>query len=202
MSIKDVKHNFIVDVAAKLILKRSINDVTIKDIATEAGVGEATVYRYFSKKENLLLKVAMKLLNEVFSYFKESENPENGFTKLERFYMNYYDVFVEHPEYFKFLSEFDKFISDANLKLNLESYEAGVTQFKDVFYKAYEEGVRDGSVRKIDNLEIYYYSSTHALIELCKKKSIEKDILKQDKFISKSGEVKCLVEIILFGLKL
>ena len=51
MSLKEAKFNFVVEVATNLFMQKSINDVTIKDIAEKAGVGEATIYRYFSKKE-------------------------------------------------------------------------------------------------------------------------------------------------------
>ena len=201
MGIKDVKINFIVDVAAKLILERSISEVTIKDIANKAEVGEATVYRYFSKKENLLVKVAMKLLESVYGEFSVTSG-KSGYKRLEAFYMNYYNIYANHPELYKFLSEFDKVMEESKLDIDLNAYETGLTQFKDVFYSAYEDGLKDGSVRKVNDVELFYYSSAHALIELCKKKSVERDILKQDKDISKTGEVKCLVDIILANLKL
>ena len=68
--------------------------------------------------------------------------------------------------------------------------------------EAYNDGLIDGSVRKVEDLELFYFSSTHALIELCKKKAIVEDILVQDKAIDKSGEIKCLIGIILNNLKL
>ena len=48
MSLQELKSNFIVDVAEKLFFERSIFNVTIKDIAERAEVGEMTVYRHFS----------------------------------------------------------------------------------------------------------------------------------------------------------
>ena len=202
MGIKEIKLNFIVDVAAKLILEKSISEVTIKDIAVKAGVGEATVYRYFTKKENLLVKVAMKLLETVYEDLQLSHKDENGFSRIEAFYNSYLKIFESHQEYFRFLSEFDIFIHDSKIDLDLDSYEDGVSRFKDIFYKAYNDGLIDGSVRKVEDLELFYFSSTHALIELCKKKAIVEDILVQDKAIDKSGEIKCLIGIILNNLKL
>ena len=51
MGLKELKNNFIIDVAASLFLERSISSVTIKDIAERAEVGEMTVYRHFQKKK-------------------------------------------------------------------------------------------------------------------------------------------------------
>ena len=55
MGIRDVKLEFILNTATELFMTRSIGDVTIKDIADAAGVGEATVYRYFKTKNNIVV---------------------------------------------------------------------------------------------------------------------------------------------------
>ena len=61
MSITDAKTNFILDEALALFLERSVGEVTVRDIAVRAGVGEATIYRYFSTKHNLVCAAATKL---------------------------------------------------------------------------------------------------------------------------------------------
>ena len=43
MKFKDAKKNFLIETAIKLFLSESIDKVTIKDIASEAGVGEMTI---------------------------------------------------------------------------------------------------------------------------------------------------------------
>ena len=53
MSVMDVKRNYVVDTATKLFLSRPLSQVTVRDVAQEAGVGEATVYRYFSTKATI-----------------------------------------------------------------------------------------------------------------------------------------------------
>ena len=52
MSLKDAKVNFLVDMATDLFMSRSIQEVTIRDIAISAQVGEATIYRYFGKNRS------------------------------------------------------------------------------------------------------------------------------------------------------
>ena len=89
MSLKDVKMNFLVDIATDLFICRSIQDVTIKDIAVSAQVGEATIYRYFGKKQAIVVYAAMKLQKEVNTlYFKLSEG-RTGFEKLKIFYLSF-----------------------------------------------------------------------------------------------------------------
>ena len=69
MSLKNAKINFLVDMATDLFMARSINEVTIKDIAVAAQVGEATIYRTFGSKQNIVLQAAMKLQGIVSQEF-------------------------------------------------------------------------------------------------------------------------------------
>ena len=198
MGLKDVKENFLVDIATDLFMCRSIQDVTIKDIAVSAQVGEATVYRYFGSKQGLVVQAAMNLEKIISSdYFKPSKD-STGFENLKSFYESYLNIFKNHPNFYKFLSEFDIYMSGDNSGV-LEAYEGAINQFKDVFMMAYEQGVKDGSVKSQKDINVFYYSTTHTLLELCKKLSL-KAVLNQDLIIEKEGEIKCLIEIILNSL--
>ena len=66
---------------------------------------------------------------------------------------------------------------------------------------AYKQGVEDGSVNNVGNAEVFYFATTHSLLELCKKLSMKKGVLEQDKTLKKSSEIKCLIKIILNSLK-
>ena len=67
--IKDAQMNVILDEATKLFFEKSITSVTMSDIASEIGVGEATLYRYFGKKQNLVIKVAEKLSSNLLEKY-------------------------------------------------------------------------------------------------------------------------------------
>ena len=199
MSLKDAKVNFLVDMATDLFMSRSIQDVTIRDIAISAQVGEATIYRYFGKKQELVVQAAMKLQSIVSSGYFQLDNKLNGFQKLEAFYLSYLNIFDQHRNFYKFLSEFDSYMSVENKDV-LNPYEEAVDQYKSAFMKAYEQGLKDGSVREQENIDLFYFSTTHAVLELCKKLAL-KAVLNQDLAIEKLGEVRCLINIVLNELK-
>ena len=199
MSLKDAKVNFLVDIATDLFIVRSIQEVTIKDIAVSAQVGEATIYRYFGKKQTLVVNSAMKLHQAVNANYFKVEEGKNGFEKIEIFYMSYLSIFNEHPEFYKFINEFDAFMGgdDSNA---IDPYESVIGQYEKVYMKAYEEGLKDGSIKKQENIKVFYFATTHALLELCKKLSIRKAVLNQDNTLEKKDEVKCLIDIVLSSL--
>ena len=199
LSIKDAKLNFIIDVATKLFLSRGIASVTIKDIANEVGLGEATIYRYFSKKQNIVIASAMKLEKEVFEEFFLSLNGNDGFEKIRNFYYSFLDIFTNHSEFYKFISEFDSIINIEDG--NLSEYESAIGNFYKIFTLAYSEGLKDGSVKEVENIEMFYLTTTHALMGLSKKLALDGKILNQDNKFAQIDELKCLIEVILFRLK-
>lgn len=199
MSLKDVKINYIIQEATALFLEKSISDITIKDIADRAGVGEATVYRYFSRKQNIVNMSAVSLQKVVYNeYFRLSG--KDGYSKIEKFYRGYLDVFTAHPEFYKFLREFDAFLISEKEK-GAADYEDGLDLFKEEFLNAYNEGLKDGSVKGVKDVTAFYYATTHALLGLCAKLSKGFDIVKQDELIKNDEEINTLIDIILFKLK-
>ena len=199
MTIKDAKMNFIVDETLALILERSVSDVTVHDIAVRAGVGEATVYRYFSTKQNLVCAVATKLEKSIFKTYFDLSSADSGYKKLELFYKSYLTIFSTHREFYKFINEFDAYMLSEG-KTDSDEYSSGLDMFKSLCSDAYAQGVDDGSIEPVGDFETFYYSTTHALLELCKKLS-NPDIVRQDLGTDKESEVRMLTEIILYKLK-
>ena len=197
MGFKDLKRDYIVDSAKKLFLGRSISEITIKDISVVSGIGEATVYRYFSTKENLALAVSLSIQKELLKS-PVTNSKKNGIEQIRDFFNIFRQIFVSNPSYFKFIAEFDtlylKSIKGNDYSLNLDT-------FFELFMKSYELGLKDKSVKKNSDIELFYYTSTHSLLELCKKLASMESPLKQDKKINKVGEIECLIDIFISVLK-
>ena len=198
MTLKDMKYKLIVDGVTELFLKRGINVVTIKDVASFLGLGEATIYRYFSRKENLVTEIAIKLEEEIFnSYFKIDESL-NGYDAVNKFYLSFLEVFINRKEFYRFIAEFDNFV--LNKDCNLVEYEKKLAMYYDVYINSFNKGISDETIKKIDNIGDFYLTTTHALMGLCKKLASD-DILIQDEKINKVNEIKMLIDIIMSSIK-
>ena len=200
MSLKDAQINFLVDMSTDLFMARSISEVTIKDIAITAQVGEATIYRYFGSKQNIVVQAAMKIQGIVSTDFFNLEKGKTGFVKLNLFYKSYYDIFVKYPKFYKFLDEFDAFVSVENCS-TINPYESAVDAYKNFYMDAYKLGLKDGSIKEQADIEMFYFSTTHAILELAKKLAAKKAVLNQDTKIEKTSELQCLIDVILNALK-
>ena len=199
MGIKDIRRNYILDRAIRLFCERSLSEVKIREVADYCNIGEATFYRYFSKRNTLIAACALKLTDRMCEYYS-AEEKGRGYDRLMRFYYLFYEIFGDHPEYYRFLSEFDGFILSGE-KIDLELYSEKLDFFKEKFIEAYKEGLEDGTVKELWDVDLFYYSTTHALLSLAKKLAAEAYIVRQDKLTDKRQELRTLIEIILQYLK-
>ena len=200
MSFKDLKRDYIIDSAKKLFLNKSISEITIKDISSVSNIGEATVYRYFATKENLAIAVSMSIQQEVLKFPQDKES-KTGLKQIEDFFNLFRNIFVEHRDYFKFISEFDTLYLNSIKNKDNKEYSLSLDLFFDIFKNSYALGLKDKSVKKIDNLELFYYTATHSLLELCKKLASTKSELKQDLEVSKVSEIEYLISLFISVIK-
>ena len=151
---KDKMREAIIEAAQDLFLENSISGVTISDVAKKAGVGEATVYRYFKTKQNLALQVALKEWGNVFLSFR-NEMEGDGFRRLSLFYSMFLMTFRKHRDFFAFLFEFDQMVS-ANETPDLGGYQKSLLEIKGLYEEAYEIGLQDHSVKPVPDKDLFY----------------------------------------------
>ena len=200
MSFKDLKRDYIIDSAKKLFLSRSISEITIKDISSVSGIGEATIYRYFSNKENLVIAVSLSIQQDILSVPFSGSN-KTGIEQIKDFFNLFRNIFSEHKDYFKFIAEFDTvYLNNIKNKENKE-YSLGLDAFYDLFMHAYELGLKDKSIKEVKDIKLFYYTSTHSLLELCKKLASTDSHLKQDKEVNKLSEIEYLISLFISVLK-
>ncbi len=198
MGIKEAKLNFILDKAKAMFIEKGIEAVTIKDLALEVGVGEATMYRYFTKKQNIVIAIAFSILKEVSDNYFHLSQYKLGYEKIRAFYLSFLEIYKDNPDYYKFLAEFDSYISTEQYEL--DEYEKAIVGYYEDFKASYELGLKDGSIKEVENIEIFYLTTTHALLELIKKLASNSKVLKQDvKY--KYEQVDTLIKIYLESIR-
>ena len=200
MGFKDLKRNYIVETAKKLFLGSSISEITIKDISSVSGIGEATIYRYFSTKENLAVAVSMSIQQEILK-LPQDEVVKTGLQQIEDFFNLFRNIFAQNKNYFKFISEFDTLYLNTIKNKDNREYSLSLDLFFDIFKKSYQLGLKDKSVKKVENIDLFYYTATHSLLELCKKLASADTGLKQDKEVSKIAEIEYLISLFISVLK-
>ena len=198
--VTDSTKKIITETALKMFIEDSISKVRLYDIADKANVGEATIYRHFGNKQNVVLSAAIELSNRISVRYLNTDDSLNGYERIKGFYNVYLDIFKKHSYFFSFLNELDTYLLQEEFD-GREKYQDNLDSYRELFFKNYELGINDGSLRKINDLDSFYYSTTHAITSLCKKLAIKKIIAKQDENIDKEKEIETLITIFLNYLK-
>jgi TetR/AcrR family fatty acid metabolism transcriptional regulator len=81
----EAKERAILDAAAKVFAMKPFHGVLIDEIASDAGIGKGTIYRYFETKDELYFATTLHILDQLADALSESLVLEKSATKrLER----------------------------------------------------------------------------------------------------------------------
>ena len=200
--LKEARRKAIVEEAKKLYLEKGVEQVTIADLANHLSIGEASLYRYFGKKQVLVVEAAIMTWQEILEKMTNLPMKPTGFENLEDFYGFFLSIFHEHPEFFQFVEDFDALIAKEPLSDQLlTAYEEVILSIKKRFDDFYIKGIQDGSVQCDLDPDIFYFSTSHSLLGLCKKLANRKGLLKYEDRIDKSAQIESLITIFLKHIK-
>ena len=137
----------------ELFSTRSIEAVTLQDVADASGHGVATLYRYFNSKIGLLLEISAWKWGEFFENNRR-RHPEGGFAdKSARdmfdFYLDsYLEVYRNYRDLLRFNQMFNIYLKSEEVERgHVDVYRGLMKPITDFFHLLYEKGKLDGTVR-------------------------------------------------------
>ncbi|TQR18843.1 TetR/AcrR family transcriptional regulator [Psychrobacillus soli] len=148
---KSTRYQHIVSAAERLFLDRGLDSVQMQDVANEAEVGIATVFRYFPKKDKLIVAVAIQNLERILPAFEEiAASPKTAYVRLEDV-LNYLleeDQNSPPGNSSKFREAFESYASFTKEPLpDIDDYIEIQKQISNSLNPIIEDGKTDGSIR-------------------------------------------------------
>lgn len=195
------KREKIITSALEIFKNKSIDSTKMTEVAQLAEVGVATVYRYFLTKFELAKAAGSwlweKEISDIYSqYEKENSDGTNGYEKVKNILGLTLYIYEEHPEYIRFIENFDNFLIKENIsKEMLKDYDISISALKEPFIAAMKEGQQDGSIKSEVDINEFYFTITHSLISLSQKLLIRGHIIESDEFVTGTAQIKLLIEM-------
>lgn len=198
--------NHAIEVSAQMFLQSGIDNVKMTDIADECGIGVATLYRYFSSKTELVISAMTYMWEEtkkMFSGVFESPSfkEQTGLKQCSDLMRMFIVLYESRPAFMKMLGEFDLMVLREKIpKEKLVDYERSILNFYPVFESAYHTGLKDNSIREIENFQLFYVSFAHTYMELSKK-LLQGEILPSDDFSLGAKELETVIDAAVYYMK-
>ncbi|MGM9949898.1 MAG: TetR/AcrR family transcriptional regulator [Lysinibacillus sp.] len=155
---KQQRRHHIIQIAKDLFLEQGVQKIQMQDVADAAGVGIATLFRYFPKKESLVLAATNAITDEMAADIGRIVGQKMpAYEKIEKI-LNYYIDGTKDPQLrlAKFFESFDLYEKIAE-EAPEQSAEYFFTRSKlaGVLLTLAEQGKLDGSLRPDVDLEMF-----------------------------------------------
>lgn len=192
-----------------LFSHKGIDAIAMTDIAKNAEIGVASLYRYFATKDEIAIrtaiwawesqkKVIIPMLEDSGYYEKK------GLMQLEEIFSLFCKLYQNEPDFFRYIYFFDAYAVCQKIEADrLIPYQKVIQSVQEFIENAIKKGIKDGSISsKYKNKEEQlYYSLMHTLFSTSQKLSLSSKMLKMDKDNDGVEQLKMLAEILIKGLQ-
>ncbi|MBR1639646.1 MAG: TetR/AcrR family transcriptional regulator [Treponema sp.] len=195
--------------AFSLFSHNGIDAIAMTDIAKNAEIGVASLYRYFETKDEIAIRTAMwawesqkKLIVPILD--SQDFNKLNGFNQLDQILRLFFKLYQTEPDFFRFIYFFDAYVVCQQIPAErLLPYQEIILSVQKIIAGAIHKGIEDGSIasRYRDSEEELYFSIMHTIFSTSQKLSLSGKMLKMDETNDGVSQLQLLGNILLEGLK-
>ena len=175
-----------------------IKNSKLRIIAKRAKVGEASIYRYFKDKDDLIKIVALSYWQNhanLFDdyYYGHVVNEDTGLKKVEVALNIFHHLYKNHKDFLKFVEDFDNYYANEEITPSENSFQEIVYSLKRRFVKLFNEGIKDGSINPNFDGEEKYSFVSQVMVSTTQKLSARVGRIHED---DPDYPTKCISELI------
>ena len=190
--------------AAKLeFFESGIKNSKLRVIAKRAKVGEASIYRYFKDKDDLIKIVAFSYWQthaNLFDdyYYGRVVNNDTGLKKIEVSLNIFHHLHKNHKDFLKFVEDFDNYYANEVLIPSENSFQEIIYGLKRRFVTMFSEGVNDGSINPKFNGDDMFCFISQVMVATTQKLSARIGLVNE---VDQEYVTKCIDNLINMFLK-
>lgn len=170
---KDCKREKILNTAYRIFVEKKIEAVSMGEIALAAGIGRATLFRYYPSKLELVIAVCTKMWKEYFDRLDDNRpiSSVGEIPAVERLVFtldSYIEMYQNHKELLCYNDNFNHYVSHVGCEeAQLEEFHKALYSVDTRLHMMYEKAKEDGSFRTDIPEEEFMRSTVHTMMTVC-----------------------------------
>ncbi len=145
----------IIDMAAQLLAKRDLEEITLEDVAKSSGYTIQNLYQYFKNRDDLFAAVLLRKLKVVISdTAADAEKAGRGIDRIVMLGEKYVSFCLKNKSYFDLQMHFERtYYAYHKLPARkvrgdfIVQCQAVIDQMSDLTIDAIRHGIKDGSIK-------------------------------------------------------
>ena len=201
--LKNERIQRVIEAAKVEFNEQGIKNSKLRLIAKRAKVGEASIYRYFKDKDDLIKIVALSYWQNhanLFDdyYYSRVADKDTGLKKVEVSLNIFHHLYKNHKGFLKFVEDFDIYFANEEVTQSETSFQELIYSLKKRFVTIFDEGINDGTINPKFNGEDMYSFVSQVMVSTTQKLSSRIGYLHEE---DPKYPVKCLNNLIEMFIK-
>lgn len=201
---KQQRRQHIIEIAKDLFLNEGVQHIQMQDIATKAEVGIATLFRYFPKKEYLVIASANAITYDMATYIGEIIVQSIPAYKKVELILDYYIDSSNDSQLrlAKFFESFDLYVKIASESAEQhEQYLLARSMLSNLLLRLAEQGKQDGSLRHDIDLNVFIITMVQNFSSFSFRSRLTKHDTQLATFISSGQQLNIMKDVFLSYIK-
>ena len=196
----------ILEAAMELFCERGLDETPWAEVAERAGVGSATIYRYYETKARLAIQSGAGYWQKIAGQYLDvteikGYSEMTGREQLECIMDALVVIFERERGFLKYLQEFEVFVRRYEIDMErLAEYEESIMSLKPRVTDALEKGLKDGTLSFEWSPNEVCYSLAHTAFGVMKRFAWNGGMLELDSQVELVLQVKIAIKLLVRGL--
>ena len=147
---KEVTRTKILEAGFRIFAEKTIEKVTMTDVANAAGVGVATVYRYYKTKPELVLGIGTWSWEKYMSENDGSIDIERmtAFEQFTFYLDSFLDLYHKHKDLLRFNQFFNVYVQSEDIPFDeMDAYRKMIGSLAERIHAVYQRAMQDHTLR-------------------------------------------------------
>jgi len=190
----------IIKIAKDLFLEQGVQTIQMQDVATAADIGIATLFRYFPKKEYLMIAATNAITYEMATDIGQiTEQTVTAYEKIEQI-LEYYIGITKDPQlrlakYFESFDLYEKIAEESPEQY--AEYLSARSKLASILLTVGEQGKQDGSLRSDVDLNVFVMTMVQNFSIFTYKSSLTKHDTNLSTLLSSDKQLAMMKDVFL-----